>query len=121
MYLSQDWVGHYDINSLLYFRTLREKYVKMYEKFIVQLEMYAKAIRILSKGYLPISLMLPWKLQEILGEVKKAIETTNPDYDIVIKRLHLYYSMKLITFGIDEDRNLIIQFPVLYSHTLNNC
>ena len=26
---------------------------------------------------------------------------TNLDYDIVIKRLHLYYDMKLVTFGID--------------------
>ena len=37
---------------------------------------------------------------------------TNPDYDIVIKRLHLYHDMKLVTFGIDRDKNLIIQFPV---------
>ena len=36
----------------------------------------------------------------------------NPDYDIVIKRLHLYYVMKLVTFSIDRDKNLIIQFPV---------
>ena len=36
----------------------------------------------------------------------------NPEYDIVIKRLHLYYGMKLVTFGIDRDKNLIIQFPV---------
>ena len=54
--------------------------------------------------------MLPSKLQEILGEVKKAIQNTNPDYDIVIKRLHLYYNMKLVTFGIDKDKNLVIQF-----------
>ena len=27
---------------------------------------------------------------------------TNPDYDIVIKRLHLYYDIKLVTFGIDR-------------------
>ena len=39
-------------------------------------------------------------------------QTTRPDYDIVIKRLHLYYDMKLVTFGIDRSRNLIIQFPV---------
>ena len=51
----------------------------------MQLQMYAKVIRILSKGYLPISLLPLSKLQEILGEVKKAIQTTNPDYDIVIK------------------------------------
>ena len=44
--------------------------------------------------------------------VKKAIQTTNPDYDIFIKRFHLYYDMKLVTFGIDRDKNLIIQFPV---------
>ena len=37
---------------------------------------------------------------------------TNPDYDIVIKRLHPYYDMKLVTFGIDRNRNLIIQFPI---------
>ena len=73
----------------------------MYEEFINQLCIYAKVIRILLRGYLPISLLPPLKLQEIL-EVKKAIQTTIPDYDIVIKRLHLYYDMKLVTFGIDR-------------------
>ena len=52
------------------------------------------------------------KLQEILKEVKKAIQISKPDYNIVIKRLHLYYDMKLVTFGINEERNLIVQFPV---------
>ena len=79
------------------------------------------AITIPLKGYLPISLFPPSILQEILGKVKKAIQTTNPDYDIVIKRQHLYYGMKLVTFGIDKDRNLIVQSPVFYSHILNNC
>ena len=37
---------------------------------------------------------------------------TNPDYDVVIKRLDLYYDMKLVTFGIERKRNLIIQFPI---------
>ena len=84
----------------------------MYERFVMQLQMYAKAIRILAKGYLPISLLPPSKLQDILGEVKKAIHITNPNYDIVIKISHLYYDMKSVTFGIDENRNLIFQFPV---------
>ena len=57
--------------------------------------MYANAIRILSKGYLPISFLPPTKLKEISLEAKKAIEITNLDYDIVTKRLHLYYDMKL--------------------------
>ena len=31
---------------------------------------------------------------------------------MVIKKLHLCDDMKLVTFGIDKDRNLIVQFPV---------
>ena len=31
---------------------------------------------------------------------------------MVIDRLHLYYDMQLATFGINKDKNLIIQFPV---------
>ena len=52
------------------------------------------------------------KLQEILNKVKKAIQITNPDYDIILKRLHLYYDTKLVAFGINEEKNLIVQFPV---------
>ena len=69
--------------------------------------MYAKMIRILSKGYLPILLLSPSKLNKILQEVKVALQTTNRDYNLVIKRLYLYYDMKLVTFGIDDQRNLI--------------
>ena len=75
----------------------------------------------LAKGYLPISLGTPLKLQEILDLVKEALIKTNPEYVIVIKRLHFYYDMKLVTFGIDTKRNLIIQFPIFvqpYTHQL---
>ena len=57
-------------------------------------------------------LITPLKLQEILDLVKETLIKTNPDYDIVIKRLHSYYDMKLVTFGIDRKRNIIIQFPI---------
>ena len=45
-------------------------------------------------------------------EVRKTLQVTNPDYDLVIDRIYLYYDMPLVTFGIDKDRNPIIQFPV---------
>ena len=73
---------------------------------------YATAIRILAKGYLPISLITPLKLKEILNEIRNTIRKTNPDYDLIIKRLHLYYDIKVVTFDIDTDKNLIVQFPV---------
>ena len=48
---SKDGVGHYTINSPLNIARMREKYVRMYKKFISQLQMYANVIRVLSKGY----------------------------------------------------------------------
>ena len=101
----------HSIDATLFLTTIKEKYVIMYEKFIAELKSYLKAIRILSKGYLPISLITP-KLEAILEQVKIAITITNKDYALVLNRLYLYYDMKLVTFGIDNQKNLIIQFPV---------
>ena len=84
----------------------------MHNEFITQLCMYTEAVRVLTKGYLPVSLVTPLKLKEILDAVKTTIRKMNPDYDIVSKSLHIYYDIKLVTFGIDRDKNLIIQFPV---------
>ena len=59
-----------------------------------------------------ISLVSPSKLREILNEVKTATWMTNPAYDLVIDRLYLYYDMQFVTFDINKDKNLIIQFPI---------
>ena len=84
----------------------------MYERFIEELKLYSRAIGVLSKGYLPISLLPPSKLEKILKEVRIAIAKSNKDYDLVLTRLYLYYDMKLVKFGIDNQRNLIVQYPV---------
>ena len=80
---------HYAINSMLYLRAIKDKYIEMYNEFISQLCNYTKAIRILAKGYLPILLVTPLKLQDMLALVKETLTKTNPDYDIVIKRFTL--------------------------------
>ena len=61
---------HYSINSLLYLRTIQDKYIVLYMELISQLCKYASAIRILVKGYLPNALVTPSKLKEILTEVR---------------------------------------------------
>ena len=103
---------NYAIESMLFLMTIKEKYVRMYERFIVELKSYSKVIRILSKGYLPISLIPESKLEAILEQVQTALTKTNKVYDLVLTRLHLYYDMELVMFGIDNQRNLIIQFRV---------
>ena len=57
-------------------------------------------------------MVTPIKLKEIITEVRKTLQVTNPDYDLVVDKLHLYYDMQLVTFSIDKDKNLIAQFPV---------
>ena len=63
-------IQHYAINSILYLRTRKDKNIEMYNEFIPQLHNYAKVTRILAKGYLPILLITPLKLLEILASVK---------------------------------------------------
>ena len=53
----------------------------MYERFIEELKLYSRAIRVLSKGYLPFSLLPPSKLEKILNEVRIVIAKSNKDYD----------------------------------------
>ena len=84
----------------------------MYKRFIEDFKLYSRAIRVLLKGYLPISLLPLSKLEKILSEVRIAIAKSNKDYDLVLTRLYLYYAMKLVTFEIDNQRNLIVQFQV---------
>ena len=110
----------YSMDAVLFLKTIKEKYVRMYEKFINELRSFSKAVQILLKGYLPISLIMPSKLEAILWQVQAAITKSNHDYEIVLNRLYLYYDMKLVTFGIDYQKNWIIQFPVfvqLYTQT----
>ena len=97
-----------------------DKHIALYKELITQLHIYATSIKILAKGYLPTSLIIPSNLEEILSEVKIAIRKTNPDYDLVIGRLHLYCDMKLVNFGIGKERNLIIHLQYLFNSIHNN-
>ena len=112
LYANSLGLHHYSINSMPYLRTVQDKYIALYRELVTQLYTYTSAIRILAKGHLPISLVTPSKLREILNEAKTAIQKSNPDYDLVLDSLHLYYNMQLVTFGIDKNKNCIIQFPL---------
>ena len=70
-------IEHYAINSMLYLRTIKDKYIEIYNEFISQLLIYMKTVRILAKDYLPILLITPLKLQEILNFIKETLTKTN--------------------------------------------
>ena len=62
IYSRDEGVCNYAINSILFLTTVREKYVRMHERFIEELKLYSRAIRVLSKGYLPIALLPPFQI-----------------------------------------------------------
>ena len=43
-------------------------------------------------------------------KLKRVFKLLTQSFDIVTKRLHLYNDMKLVKFGINEERNLIGEF-----------
>ena len=120
LYTNALGLQHYSINSQLYLRTVQDKFISFYKELITWSCIYTTAVMIIAKGYLPISLITSLKLKEILSEVQIAIRKTNPDYHLIIERLHLYYDMKLVTFGIDKERNLIINSQYLCNPIHNN-
>ena len=76
-------IQQYAFDSPLFLRVVQDKYISLYKELITQLKPYVSAIRILAKVYLPTTLNTPSKKQEILAEVTKSLQQTNPDYALV--------------------------------------
>ena len=93
LYANSLGLHHYSVNSLLYLRTVQDKYIALYRELIPNCVYTHQQLEFLAKGYVPILLVTPSKLREIFIGVKTAIQKTNQDYDLVIDRLHLYYNM----------------------------
>ena len=88
------------------------KYVDVYKVLIRKSYICINPIHILSTGYLLISLKPQSQLNNMITQVGKVVTKTNPKYNLLIKRLHLYYDMKLVTLATDYNLHIIIQFPV---------
>ena len=89
LYVHYLGLHHYCINSLLYLRTIQDKYITLYRELISQLHIYASVIRVLAKGYLPNTLVITIKFKVILSEVRKTFRGTNPNYDLVIDYIYI--------------------------------
>ena len=90
LYIDALGMQQYAFNSLLFLRVVQDKYISLYKELNIQLWPYVSAIRILMKGYLPPTLITLSKLQGILAEVRKPLQHANPDYALVLERLHMY-------------------------------
>ena len=50
LYANALGLQHYSINSLLYLRTVQDKYIALYKELITKLHIYTISIRFLAKG-----------------------------------------------------------------------
>ncbi len=104
----QDWTAQF----YSYIELAKIRHISMYQTLIGKTQDLIKAISTLSKGYLPIELFPFSTLAMMTEEVAQMVRQTHPEYILAIEDLTLYYDMKLVTFGIDTNQNLIITFPV---------
>ena len=104
--------GHLaNVNELqLYLLSIKEKHVDLYHLLINNLQKLLKAISILRQGKLPVELVSHSKLSNMSREALKMIQRRFPNHVLATELLNSYYSMKLVTFCIDQDHNLILTF-----------
>ena len=112
--------GHLRYSHMLqtYFNTVSDRHIKMYEELVAQLTGLLRAIRTLNRGYIPIELFPPSLLRNITQQALLMVRKQHPDYVSVIARATSYYDMKLVTFGLDNQDNLVVAFPIfIQDHT----
>ena len=98
------------MTPMLYLRTIKDKNIEIYNEFISQPTHIHQGSQNFGKRSFTNLAYNTFGIERDSKFHWNMLTKTNPDYNIVIKRFHLYYNMKLVTFGIE--RNLIIQFPV---------
>ena len=102
----------------LYVHSVLERQIRLYEWLLINLKDLLNAIGILSTGHLPPFLFPPTVLENITTNALVMVKKTHPNFVLAIKHLTEYYDMKLATFGVDTEGNMIIAFPVfVQDHT----
>ena len=89
-----------------------ERQIRLYEWLLRHLKDVLDSIGILSTGHLPPLLFPPTVLQNITTKSLQKVHKSHPNYVLAIKHLTEYYDMKLATYGVDTDGNMIIAFPI---------
>ena len=78
----------------------------------LDLDILLRCINQLSKGRLPIDLITPNMLSELIDDVREQLRLTHPDYTLALPHLSDYYDMNLVTFGLDPKSALVVVFPI---------
>ena len=102
-----------DVIGRMKFMHKFDLYVHSVLEWLLQhLEELFDSIGILSTGHLPPILFPPTALKNITTHAINSVHKLHPDYVLAIDHVTAYYDMKLVTFGVDHENNMIIAFPI---------
>ena len=77
-------------------------------------------IGILSTGKLPPMLFPPTVLENITSNTIDMVAPYTSEYELAVGHVSEYYDMKLGTFGISVEGNMVIAFPIFVKITQTN-
>ena len=103
----------------LYVHSALARQIRLYEWLLQHLEELLDSIGILSTGHLPPLLFPPTVLRNITTNAINLVHRLHADYVLAIDHVTAYYDMKLATFGIDHEDNMIIAFPIFVKDHAN--
>ena len=96
----------------LYVHSVLERQIRLYELMLHHLKDLLDCIGILSTGKLPLMLFPPTVLENITSNAIDMVCCTHPEYELAVGHVSEYYDMKLCTFGISIEGNMVVAFPI---------
>ena len=79
----------------------------LYETILSELDHLFDALNNLSNNQLSHSVVYPKEMNELITHVKTVLETTYPNYELIVSEVHDYYNLPFSTFAF-KDNTLII-------------
>ena len=79
----------------------------LYETILSELDHFLDALDKLSNNQLSHSVIPPKEMNDLITHVKDVLETTYPNYELVVSEVHDYYNLPFSTFAC-KDNTLII-------------
>ena len=96
----------------LYIHSVLERQIRPYELMLRHLKDLLDCIGILSTSKLPPMLFPPTVLENITSNAIDMVRRTHPEYELAVGHVSEYYDMKLCTFGISIEGNMVVAFPI---------
>ena len=83
------------------------RYLMLYETILSELDHFLDALDTLSNNQLSHSVIQPKEMNDLITHAKGVLETTYPNYELIVSEVHDYYNLPFSTFACKAN-NLII-------------